>query len=75
MNYKVDWNKVILDLTDLGMSAKSIARSLGIPVNTIYNWKNWDVEPSFSSGYLLISLWFKKTAKTEKDIPWLGGGL
>lgn len=67
--FKIDWERILLDLQAHSYGTRKVAESIHIPVATVHGWKNLDAEPRYSDGTVLIALWAKVTGKQPKDVP------
>lgn len=54
---RVDWWKVITDLTSRGYRVVQIAAITGIPKSTLLTYRNLDAEPRHADGEALRVLW------------------
>jgi len=59
---RVDWWRVITDLSCKGMTMEAISSSASVPLSTLAGYKNLNVEPKHADGERLLSLWRKKCA-------------
>jgi len=54
---RVDWWRVINDLSQKGMSLEVISGLTTIPKATLAGYKNLNVEPKHADGERLVALW------------------
>lgn len=67
--FKIDWERIMLDLQGKGYGTRKVAETIGIPVATVHGWKGLEAEPRYSDGTVLIALWCQVMGKTGKDVP------
>lgn len=67
----VNWSKVLFDLTQIGMTPKTITRALGDDISeaSIRGYMKKGIEPSHVRGELILDLWCEKTGKRREDAP------
>lgn len=64
-----DFNRMIVDLTNLDWTHEKIAHVLPISgASTVSEWSRGGI-PNYDNGAALIELWMLLTSKTEKEIP------
>lgn len=54
---RVDWWRVITDLSNKGMTMEAISGQVSIPLSTLAGYKNLNVEPKHADGERLLALW------------------
>lgn len=54
---RVDWWKVMDDLSKAGMTMEAVSAAVSIPVSTLAGYKNSNVEPKHADGERLVALW------------------
>lgn len=54
---RVDWWKVMDDLSKAGMTMEAVSAAVFIPVSTLAGYKNSNVEPKHADGERLLALW------------------
>ncbi len=57
-----DWRELLLDFRRMGYSYPEISAALNVPATTVKSWA-CGFEPNFSSGYRLVRLHMRLTAK------------
>lgn len=65
---KVDWFRVLTDLTRAGCSLQQIADELDISKSTLLGWKQ-GASPRHHSGEALIELWCRIKERDRSDLP------
>lgn len=54
---RVDWFRVITNLSRAGMSSKQIGKEVGKNGRTVNYWKNGICEPRYSEGAQLLAVY------------------
>lgn len=66
----IDWNRILLELSNRGYSVRMISVEIDIPRSTLDGWKNIpNTEPRYRDGRRLIALWCEVTGRSETEIP------
>lgn len=58
----VDWSRILIDLSNHGMTLDMISKACHIPGSTLSGYKNLDVEPKHADGQRLLALWWRCVA-------------
>jgi hypothetical protein len=54
---RVDWQQVLIDLSNRGLTIKDIVAGTDIPKSTLDNYKNRNAEPKHADGERLLMFW------------------
>lgn len=80
-SFRVDWFRVMTDITRTKLSIEKIAKELDVAKATAWGWKE-GVEPRHYDGERLITLWCEITGSDRDRLPmliskqfWLSGAL
>lgn len=65
---RIDWFRVIVDLSRQGVSLYGIQCATGINKSTLSGYKS-GAEPRHSDGELLLGLWISVMQKGREDAP------
>lgn len=65
---RVDWFRLLDDLSRRGVSMGGVADYIGVPRSTIVGWKQ-GAEPKYRDGELLLDLWIAKTGQSRHEAP------
>lgn len=68
LDIRIDWFRVITDLTRDGGSIYQLARVTNIPRSSLNDYKN-GVEPTHAVGMCILAHWSMKTGKPGSDAP------
>lgn len=66
---RIDWAMMLLNLRNQGLSLCKVAKSLGIPINTLRGWFYEGREPLYSSGELFVNFYCRQLKVGNKDLP------
>lgn len=66
--FRVDWFRLITDITRTGMCTQDIARELGVAKSTVLGWKQGS-EPRHGDGEALVALWSRVTKVERTNLP------
>lgn len=61
---RVDWWRVMDDLSKAGMTMEAVSAAVSIPVSTLAGYKNSNVEPKHADGERLVELWRRRVMPT-----------
>ncbi|EBY6473968.1 hypothetical protein EU408_11970 [Salmonella enterica subsp. enterica] len=67
-SYRLDWFRVITEITRSGVSMQSLAEELDVSRPTLLNWKQ-GAEPRHCDGENLIELWCALTHQERGNLP------
>lgn len=70
---RVDWFKVITQLSRAGHSPHMVSDSIGVPRSTLIGWKQ-GAEPRYTEGERLVSFWSQVTGRDRKSLPMVAVG-
>ena len=65
---RVDWFRIITDITRSGVALYEIARELDVSKSTVVGWKQGS-EPSHHAGEALIDFWCFITHRARAEAP------
>lgn len=65
---RVDWFRVIADLTRRGYTTRSLADAIHVPPATLLGWKQ-GAEPKYGDGERLVLLWAELTDTDRARVP------
>lgn len=65
---KIDWFRILSDMSRYGFSLQDIAEELDVVASTLIGWKK-GASPRHHTGEALIELWCKVTHKTRDELP------
>jgi hypothetical protein len=68
LDQRIDWFRVLSDLTRDGGSLYQLASTTGIPRRSLNSYKN-GVEPTHARGMCILAHWSIKTGKPGHDAP------
>jgi transposase-like protein len=68
IRHPVDFAALIADLKAGGMTARDMARKVGVHEATIWYWRE-GVEPKYEAGAALVELWVTKTGGDAMMLP------
>lgn len=66
--YRIDWFRVIVDLTNQKIRTRKIAFIIQTAHPTVLGWKQ-GTEPRHDAGERLIRLWMEATGKPRERVP------
>ncbi|MBA5203078.1 hypothetical protein H2Y57_05175 [Pectobacterium aroidearum] len=66
--FRIDWFRVITDITRTGMATHHVARELGVSKSAVLGWKS-GAEPKHGDGEALLALWCKTTGFERAKVP------
>lgn len=66
--HKIDWFRILTDLSRSGYSLQDIADELDVVASTLIGWKK-GASPRHHSGEALIELWCRVTEKGRHHLP------
>lgn len=66
--HKIDWFRILTDLSRSGYSLQDIADELDVVASTLIGWKK-GASPRHHSGEALIELWCRVTEKGRHQLP------
>ena len=70
---RVDWFKVITQLSRAGLSPHMVSDSIGVPRSTLIGWKQ-GAEPRYTEGERLVSLWCQAMRRDRSKLPMVAVG-
>lgn len=65
---RVDWFKVITDLSKTGHTPHIVSVAIGVARTTLIGWKQ-GAEPRYTEGERLVSLWCRVLRKDRSKLP------
>jgi len=65
----IDWYRVVVDLHQVGYTAKVIAQRIGTTEARVRGWRQYGHEPRHHDGEALLSLWCAVTANMRESAP------
>lgn len=65
---KIDWFRILADLSRKGYSLQGIAEELDVVASTLVGWKK-GASPRHHTGEALIEMWCCVTGRTRQDVP------
>lgn len=65
---RVDWFRVITDMSRAGYSAHVVANVIGVARTTLIGWKQ-GAEPRYTEGERLVDLWCRTLRKDRSKLP------
>lgn len=65
---RVDWFKVLVDLSRCGTRSLAIANRIGVSKTTVERWGQGS-EPRHEDGEMLVRIWCLKTGKDRAALP------
>lgn len=65
---RVDWFRVIVDLSRAGYSHAAIGAAIDCPKSTVQGWKQ-GATPKYDDGELLITLWAAVMELPREQLP------
>jgi hypothetical protein len=65
---RVDWFRLIADLSRKGFTTRSMADAIHVPPSTLLGWKQ-GAEPKHVEGERLVLLWMDLVQKPREDLP------
>lgn len=65
----VDFQRLLLDLRQLGHSDRAIATAAGISRGAVNDYARRVAKPSYRSGEALISVWCQRTSRSRDEVP------
>lgn len=65
---RIDWFRVLADLSRNGLGERGVARRIRVSKTTINGWKQ-GAEPRHSDGERLIALWCERLAQVRGEVP------
>lgn len=65
---KIDWFRILADLSRKGYSLQGIADELDVVASTLIGWKK-GASPRHHTGEALIEMWCRVTGSTRKEVP------
>jgi hypothetical protein len=72
LNGKVDWSRVIFDITRAGVSIRQIEIKLRVRRTTILAWRDHGVEPhGWITGTNILRLWARQTGNDPLKPPFV----
>ncbi len=66
--HKIDWFRILTDLSRFGYSLQDIADELDVVASTLIGWKK-GASPRHHTGEALIELWCRVTEKGRHELP------
>ncbi|WHQ73439.1 hypothetical protein [Pantoea sp. Lij88] len=66
--HKIDWFRILTDMSRLGYSLQDIADELDVVASTLIGWKK-GASPRHHTGEALIELWCRVTNKGRHEVP------
>lgn len=70
---RVDWFKVITQLSRAGLSPHAVSDAIGVPRSTLIGWKQ-GAEPRYTEGERLVSLWCRTLSRDRSKLPMVAVG-
>ncbi len=70
---RIDWFRVITDLSGFGYTAQALATHVGVAKSTLLGWKQ-GAEPRYSEGERLVAFWCAATARPREAVPAVAPG-
>jgi len=70
---RVDWFKVITQLSRAGYSPHVVSDAIGVPRSTLIGWKQ-GAEPRYTEGERLVSLWCLSMDRDRSKLPMVAVG-
>ena len=70
---RVDWFKVITNLSRAGYSPHTVSDAIGVARTTLIGWKQ-GAEPRYTEGERLVSFWCQVTGRDRKSLPMVAVG-
>lgn len=64
---RVDWFRVITDLSRAGHSPNAVSDSIGVARTTLIGWKQ-GAEPRYTEGERLVAYWCKALGKDRSEL-------
>ena len=66
--HKIDWFRLLLDISRQGYSLQDIADELDVVASTLIGWKK-GASPRHHTGEALIEMWCRLTGKCRQEFP------
>ena len=66
--HRIDWFRVIVDLTNQGIRLRQIGEIISVRHPTLLEWKQGG-EPRHDAGERLLKLWMGKTGRPREQVP------
>lgn len=66
--YVVDWERVITEVRQRGLSTNTIARYIDVPRRTLGAWMD-GCQPAHDAGERLIAVWCTVCDRSRIDVP------
>lgn len=65
---RVDWFRVITDMSRAGYNAHIVAHAIGVARTTLIGWKQ-GAEPRYTEGERLVALWCRVLKRNRSKLP------
>lgn len=66
--FRVDWFRVITDITITGVTLYELASEVGVSKSTVHGWKS-GAEPKHGDGESLVAFWCRITNRGRDRLP------
>ncbi|KHJ66589.1 hypothetical protein QU24_18530 [Pantoea rodasii] len=66
--HKIDWFRILSDMSRSGYSLQDIAEELDVVASTLIGWKK-GASPRHHTGEALIELWCRVNSKGRDELP------
>jgi len=66
---RVDWPRLIVDLTDRGFELADLGKRCGVSEKSIFGWRDYGREPLHANGEKLVVLWVTQTGRSRDSVP------
>lgn len=66
---RVDWFRILADLTHRGFSIRTVGDQIDVPRQTICGWR-MGIEPRHDDGERLLRFWSQATGLSRLDVPY-----
>lgn len=66
--HKIDWFRLLSDISRQGYSLQVIADELDVVASTLIGWKK-GASPRHHTGEALIEMWCRVTGKCRQELP------
>ena len=66
--HKIDWFRLLSDMSRQGYSLQDIADELDVVASTLIGWKK-GASPRHHTGEALIEMWCRVTGKCRQELP------